>query len=76
MGKISQNKLKVNRLANRRSESIRIALNPFRFSAEYDSNRLYIGCFEEPETRAQKKCGAAATSGYVGAGFSRAQLNS
>ena len=43
-----QNKLKVNRLANRQSDFIRITPNPFRFSAKYDSNRSYIVCSEAP----------------------------
>jgi hypothetical protein len=55
MGKFGSNKLKVNRLANRQSDLIRIASKPFRFSAEWDSNRLYIVCLKGPETRAQKR---------------------
>jgi hypothetical protein len=44
---MSQNKLKVNRLANRQRRFIGIAPKPFSFSAETGSNRLYIGCFGE-----------------------------
>ena len=43
-----QNKLKVNRLANRQSDFIRITPNPFRFSTKYDSNRLYIAHSQAP----------------------------
>ncbi len=34
-----------NRLANRQTETIRIAPKPFKFSAKCDSNRLYIVYF-------------------------------
>jgi hypothetical protein len=56
-----------NRLANRQSDSIRIAPKPFRFSDEDDSNRLYIVCFEASKLEPQKVCklgpgGGAASS--------------
>jgi hypothetical protein len=54
MENLSQNKLKVNRLANRQSDSIRIASNSFRFSAKYVSNRLYIVRFKVPDLPSEK----------------------
>jgi hypothetical protein len=43
-----------NRLANRQSDSIRIAPKPFRFSAETSSNRLYIAYSWASEIAAQE----------------------
>ncbi len=49
MGNVRQNRRKVNRFANRQGDSIRIAFNSFRFSANCVSNRLYITCFRRSE---------------------------
>ena len=49
MRNVCQNQRKVNRFANRQSDSIRIASNSFRFSANCVSNRLYITCFRRSE---------------------------
>jgi hypothetical protein len=43
-----------NRLANRQSDSIRIAPKPFRFSGESSSNRLYIAYSWASEIAGQK----------------------
>jgi hypothetical protein len=54
MKNIGQNKLKVNRLANRQSDSRRNEPNSFRFSAKYDSNRSYIAHLKGPELGPEK----------------------
>jgi hypothetical protein len=51
----SRNKLKVNRLANRQSESIKFASKPFIFSAENGSNHLYIALFGHRSTHHENR---------------------
>jgi hypothetical protein len=51
MLKSGQNKLKANRLANRKCQSLRFSVNPFIISDKEISNRLYIVHSQGLQTR-------------------------